>query len=231
MSIPSDHPAIDVSAFAAVTADIARTLESPGIAEQRIRHALMLARTIIPYDRAALLCARVQQWPRLIVVPAVEGDELQQFRVRVEQLWLRVLGTDIIRDSPIEQTIRIALPVVGGDAVTGMLLFEHIGRAEYGAHHLLMMSAVASQIGSYMSLVRESHQAPESPVPDVAATTGHEQPREVPLRCPQCDQLNGVPYRARTIADAPHLISLGVRCRGCHHEWNEDVPTAAASFT
>jgi signal transduction histidine kinase len=151
------EPASELALFATVTADIARTLESPDDAEERIRHVLRLARQLIPYDRCALLRLDHAGRRTSVIVPDGQGPA----RAGIERLLdglLELMATDEVRPSPIDGAARLALPIVGDGHVIGVLLAEGDTSVEYETHHVRFLSSIASQLGSYLALGR-LHQA------------------------------------------------------------------------
>lgn len=44
-----------------------------------------------------------------------------------------------------------------------------------------------------------------------------------PMRCPACDQVEGMPFMAATVIEGD-VIRVGMRCRKCDHEWRFDMP-------
>jgi GAF domain-containing protein len=221
----------DGTRIAALTAAIARALESPSDIDERIAHVLLLARDLVPYDRCALLRVESAGAHKVVAIPAGDGEHTFAMERRLEELWLMLLGLDGKRRPPRLATSRIALPIVAADAIIGVLLVEQEGDA-YLPRHVQLMSAIASQLGGYLSLLRLSHQdVGEDTLSASLVIDEREQPeggradQSVPFSCPSCHNDAGFPYRARTKVGSATLLSLGNRCRACGHEWEQDVRT------
>jgi hypothetical protein len=221
----------DGTRIAALTAAIARALESPSDVDDRIAHVLLLARDLVPYDRCALLRVESAGAHKVIAVPPAAGDDTLAMRRRLEELWLMLLGLDGKRRPPGLAASRIALPIVAADAIIGVLLVEKEGDA-YLPRHVQLLSAIASQLGGYLSLLRLSHQDVSEDtrnasllIDDRDQPEGDPAGQSVPFSCPGCHNDAGFPYRARTKVGSATLLSLGNRCRACGHEWEQDVRT------
>ena len=151
------EPASELALFATVTADIARTLESPVEAEDRIRHVLRLARQLIPYDRCALLRLDHTGRRTTVIVAGGLGPDRDHLE-RVLDGLLELMSGDEVQPRPIHGAARLALPIVGDGHVIGVLLAERDTPMEYETHHVRFLASIASQLGSYLALGR-LHQA------------------------------------------------------------------------
>jgi hypothetical protein len=224
----SDHT---VARFAAITADIARTLESPAGVDERIHHALSLMWEVVPFDACGLLRVDSTGATHVITAPA-RSVPVAAFEHRLLQIWMLLQGEGGTPALPIAATTRIALPVAGEDTTLGVLLVEREGGDPYLPHHVRMISAVAAQFGGYLSLLKLADDQRDasllvSNVDAIAVDTADDGAQSVPLSCPQCRTMSGYPYRARTKVGNAGVLSVGSRCRECRHEWEADMRTNA----
>jgi signal transduction histidine kinase len=150
----------DVGRFAAVVADIARTLESPQDAGPRIEHVLGLVSGLVPCDRCAFYTRAGGREPALTVVPAAGPDERARLAQFLDEM-MRFMDGDVNRRRTFDSRIHLALPVIGLDEILGVLLVDRAGGEEYEPHHLQLLSAIGSQLGSYLTMVRLHHETVE----------------------------------------------------------------------
>jgi signal transduction histidine kinase len=139
--------------FAGVVADIARALESPRDADARLRHVLGMVRQLVPCDRCALYRRDTDGGGALLVVPDVPAHDRSRLAVFLGKT-LTYLDGDESTPRPFDARIRAALPVIGADEILGVLLVDREHREEYEPHHLRLLSAVCSQLGAYLTMVR-----------------------------------------------------------------------------
>lgn len=140
----------DVQQVAAAVADIARTLESPKDLDMRTRRVLELVGTLVPYDRCVLL-KRLPGRDLILAVPSLREEST--VRPLLVNLLQYIEGAT---DQPwhFSSAAHLALPVIGLDQVIGVLLVERNDSAAYEPHHLRLLSAVVSQLGGYLTMVR-----------------------------------------------------------------------------
>ncbi len=146
------------SHFAGVIADIARTLEAPTDAEARIAHVLSLVRTLVPCDRCALYARHTGEPTMLAVVPELPADERAEVVALLDEV-LRVMTGEQAARRTFDARTHLALPVIGLDEIFGALLVDRDGAGEYATHHVRLLSAVASQLGAYLTIERLHRQA------------------------------------------------------------------------
>ena len=209
---------------AAVTAEISRTLESAAGADERIRRALTLTRSLVPFDRCGVLYAEVEGDAAVIEVSA--GGRSTALARRLQQLWA-VLQCGGACDVSPSASPRIALPLVRENDIIGLLLVERDGDEAYRVEHVRLLSTVACQLASYLSLVRPARLVDADDRELVAdGARGAQSP--VPLECPQCGARAGLPYRARTKIGTARMIVVSSRCGDCGHDWQQDLYTASS---
>lgn len=143
----------ELAVFASVTAEIARTLESPVNPDDRIQHVLALARRLIPYDRCALLRLDAHGQRTIVVAPDTAPEAVAP---RLEGLLQLMAAEDESASPPPSPhgAARLALPVTADGHVIGVLLVEHDALGHYEPHHVRLLSSIASQLGCYLALAR-----------------------------------------------------------------------------
>ena len=134
----------------ATLAEIATVLESPRDLPVRVRRVLALLAKLVPYTRCAVLIRGADEH-KLIVVPDAQDNGALHAYLTTSLLFLDGKG---MRPEPLEDGERLALPVVGLDQIIGVLVVEHSRNETYEPRHLRLLSAVASQLGSYLTLAR-----------------------------------------------------------------------------
>ena len=160
---PDDDDAPDVGRFAAAVADIARALESPHDADARIAHVLTLVRRVVPCDRCALYRRNADGDPGIIVAPVVPAAERNRLAGLLQSI-LQVMDGEAEHPRPFESRAHLALPIVGGEAMLGVLFVDCDREEEYAPYHLRLLSAVASQLGAYLMMQRLHHETAQQAV-------------------------------------------------------------------
>jgi signal transduction histidine kinase len=146
--------------FAGTLAEIARALESPLEADSRIQHVLGLVRTLVPCDRCALFTRPATHACAVAIVPEVPQAERARLTEFLQSV-LQFMDGDDTRSRTIDSRAHLALPVIGLDEILGVLLVDRDRGEEYEPHHLRLLSAVCSQLGAYLTMVRLYHEAAE----------------------------------------------------------------------
>lgn len=131
-------------------AEMAAVLESPRDLPVRVRRVLTLLAKLVPYTRCALLM-RGPDEHKVIAVPESHDNGALQTYLLTSLLFLDGKGR---RPEPPTDGERLALPVVGLNQIIGVLVTEHSRSGAYEPRHLRLLSAVASQLGSYLTLAR-----------------------------------------------------------------------------
>jgi signal transduction histidine kinase len=137
-----------------VLSEIAHALETSDHREARVVRALTLARDIVPARQCALL--EVQgDVSRIYLSPGAVNGERERLEQRLGALYRLVAGGDQAGRSP-DALPALALPVMGLDEIIGVIRVEPDGAAGagYDARHLRLLSVIAAQLGSYLSMVR-----------------------------------------------------------------------------
>jgi signal transduction histidine kinase len=142
-SAPADH-------LVATLADIAAVLESPRDLSVRVARALELLGKLVPYCRCAVL-KRGADEHTVIAVPVGSDNVALQAYLTASLLFLEGKGA---RPAPLKDGARLALPIIGLEQIIGVLVVEHPRADAYEPRHLRLLSAVSSQLGSYLTLAR-----------------------------------------------------------------------------
>lgn len=139
--------------FIGVFADIAQTLESPHDPLARLSRVLTLVRKLVPCDRCALYSRRAGDHPTLAVAPPLPVAERNELAAFLDGL-LRFMEGERAERPIFDSAAHLALPVIGLDEMLGVLLVDRDSQDEYAPHHLRLLSAVASQLGAYLTIER-----------------------------------------------------------------------------
>jgi signal transduction histidine kinase len=131
-------------------AEVAAVLESPRDLTVRVARALELLGKLVPYCRCAVLMRGADDHT-VIAVPAAPDNVALQAYLTASLLFLEGKGR---RPEPLKDGARLALPIIGLEQIIGVLVVEHSRADAYEPQHLRLLSAVASQLGSYLTLAR-----------------------------------------------------------------------------
>lgn len=149
MEMDTQRPTVS-DRLVSTLAEIATVLESPRDLPVRVRRVLTLLAKLVPYTRCAVLLRGVDEH-KVIVVPETQDNGTLHAYLTTSLLFLDGKGK---RPEPLKDGERLALPVVGLDQIIGVLVVEHSRSEAYEPRHLRLLSAVASQLGSYLTLAR-----------------------------------------------------------------------------
>ena len=159
VSLPA-HNSADLGQVIGLVADIARTLESPHEAEARIAHVLGLVRQLVPCDRCALCTRPGNRECALAVVPEASPADRASVGEFLHGI-LRFMDGHDGGSRRFDSRTHLALPVIGQEEILGVLLVDREHGEEYEPHHLRLLSAVCSQLGAYLTMVRLHHESTE----------------------------------------------------------------------
>ena len=151
---------------ARVLYDITQGFDSPHDPEPRLRRALGLLRSIVPYDRCALMETSAGGPGRIIVAPDSPEESERLSRVLTRLLTIltaeapppppppppppaRWLPEDVAHLVPCAS--HLAVPLVGLDRVLGVLFVSHPDIDAYADDDLRLLSIVGSQIAAYLT--------------------------------------------------------------------------------
>jgi signal transduction histidine kinase/ActR/RegA family two-component response regulator len=154
---PRPQAPTSLGSVARVLYDITQGFDSPRDPEPRLRRALALLRSIVPYDRCALLETSMAGAERFIVEPdspeerEVLSPVLTRFLagLRPEPPGARWLPEDVAHLVPCASHLAVLL--VGLDRVLGVLFVSHPEVDAYSDDDLRLLSIVGSQIAAYLT--------------------------------------------------------------------------------
>ena len=136
--------------------DMTQLLESADGADERVRRVLELLRHLVPYERCALLEARVGQEPRVVMVPGASPDERATLTATLIGIFGQLVDANARAGVPAARpkaVPHLAVPLVGLDQVIG-ILFVSSPVEEYTEVHLRALSVVAASLAAYLTTLR-----------------------------------------------------------------------------
>lgn len=148
-------------------AEIAHTLESGEDAPARIGRVLEILRSLIPYDRCALLDARAGFEAHLRVVPEAAPPQHDELAKRLKG-FLRLLDdreqARRQEDHPALKaraagSSHLALPLLSLEQVVGVLFVERDQGGIYDEESLSLLWVVAAQIANYLTTLCQQETA------------------------------------------------------------------------
>ena len=136
-------------------ADIAQLLESAEGAGERVRRALELVGTLVPYDQCAVLEAQPGEDPHVVVVPEVPPRERVLLTATLVDLFGQLVDSQARVAAPQARPrgVHLAVPLVGLDEVLG-LLFVRSSAGPYTEEHLGALSVIAAKLAAYFTMLR-----------------------------------------------------------------------------
>ena len=162
--MPRTPASRSLRSVARVLYDITQGFDSPHDPEPRLRRALGLLRSIVPYDRCALLETSAGGPGRIIVAP--DSPEESERLSRVLTRLLTILAAEVPPPPPppppaswlpedvahlVPCASHLAVPLVGLDRVLGVLFVSHPDMNAYADDDLRLLSIVGSQIAAYLT--------------------------------------------------------------------------------
>jgi signal transduction histidine kinase len=145
----SDRDQRSSAQIARVLAEIARLLESPDNQDERLHCVLKAVGELVPYQSCALLIERSDE-ATLLAMPEPAANSRPALQSSLWRLLHAMKGNGETVSSSIEAN-RLVLPVIAADRVIGLLRVE--GGEAYELEDVQLLSAVASQLGTYLTMV------------------------------------------------------------------------------
>jgi len=145
---------------------IAQLLESADDSEARVTRVLGRLRSLVPYERCAVLEAVSGGESRLITAPETAPDERARLELATQTLFFRLAAQQGRADEEPSATgaTHLAVPLVGLGSVVGVLFVDRAEGA-YDEQHLRALSVIAAQLAAHFSMLhafrRESQRALE----------------------------------------------------------------------
>jgi signal transduction histidine kinase/ActR/RegA family two-component response regulator len=147
--------------FSLVLYDIAQVLESAEDSEARVIHVLERLRSLVPYERCALLEVLPGSQPRLITPPHTPVTEHAGLMATISALRQRMLEEYAqASDVATKPKTHLAVPLVGLSEVIGVLFVQRTD-GNYRERHVRRLSVVAAKLASYLSLLHADTLAAE----------------------------------------------------------------------
>jgi diguanylate cyclase len=133
--------------------DIAQLLESADASEARVMRALTRLRSLVPYERCAVLDAAAERAPRLFTPAETPPLDREALEVATLSLFRRLAAQPARSAEALTISgMHLAVPLVGLDSVIGVLLVERVEGA-YDEQHLRALSVVAAKLAAYFSML------------------------------------------------------------------------------
>jgi signal transduction histidine kinase/ActR/RegA family two-component response regulator len=135
--------------------DIAQLLESADGSEERVIRVLELLRSLVPYERCAVLEAQPGRAPRLVTAPGTPPLEREELTATTTALLDRLVE-EYAHAAPVPLRVtnaHLALPLVGLGEVIGVL-YVRGAEGAYGEGHVRALSVVAANLAAYFSMLR-----------------------------------------------------------------------------
>jgi len=135
--------------------DIAQVLESAEDSEARVTRVLEHLRSLVPYERCAVLEALPGREPRLVTAPGTPPAERAALTATTTALLGRLAQEHghAAAGPPRPTGTHLAVPLVGLDDVIGVL-FVHSADSAYEESHVRALSVVAAKLAAYLTMVR-----------------------------------------------------------------------------
>src|SRR5688572_4403174 len=134
--------------------DIAQVLESADDSEARVMRVLERLRSLVPYERCAVLEALPGCEPRLVMAPETPPLQRSELMATTPALLARLVeehGNP--GEAPSMPGMHLAVPLVGLDEVVGVL-FVRDPESAYEERHVRALSVVAAKLAAYLTMVR-----------------------------------------------------------------------------
>jgi signal transduction histidine kinase len=155
------HDVVRRDPFSLVLYDIAQVLESAEDSEARVIHVLERLRSLVPYERCAVLEVLPGREPRLITPPQTPASEHAGLTATLSALRQRLIGEQAqAPEVPSTPRTHLAVPLVGLAEVIGVLFVQRAD-GTYRERHVRRLSVVAAKLASYLSLLHAGTLAAE----------------------------------------------------------------------
>lgn len=142
---------VDDDSLSGAFYDIAQLLESAEDSEARVVRVLQLLRSLVPYERCAVLEALPGGERRLVTLEDTPPAERDRLVAVTTALLGRLVAAKEHAAEPLSTSgLHIAVPLVGMDEVVGVLFVEG---AAYAEAHVRRLSVVAAKLAAYLSLL------------------------------------------------------------------------------
>jgi len=141
---------MDSSQTASTFAEIAHLLESEESRDARVHRLLELLDRLVPNECCALLVGPSKN-AHLFIIPDAPATTRAALQSSLSNMLHVMEGNREIKPSGAGSG-HLVLPVIGADRIIGVLQVER--HDTYDLHHVQLLSAVASQLGVYLAMVK-----------------------------------------------------------------------------
>jgi signal transduction histidine kinase/CheY-like chemotaxis protein len=135
--------------------DIARLLESAEDPVARVAQVLERLRSLVPYERCALLAALPGSDPRLLTAPGTPARDEPSLEATITDLRGRLVAQRGRPTTTTQAAGHLAVPLVGLDEVVGVL-YVRAADGVYEEQHVHALSIVAAKLAAYLTMVDAS---------------------------------------------------------------------------
>ena len=144
--IALDSDVVDEDLLSSAFYDIAQLLESGEDSEARVIRVLERLRSLVPYERCAVLETELGGAPRLVTLEETPAAERHRLATLTTALLDRLIVANDHALEPLSTPgSHIAVPLVGMDQVVGVLFVEG---AVYSEAHVRRLSVVAAKLAA-----------------------------------------------------------------------------------
>jgi signal transduction histidine kinase/ActR/RegA family two-component response regulator len=134
--------------------DISQLLASAEDSDARVVRVLERLRTLVGYERSAVLEVVPGREPRLIVAASTPPEERAALTATISALLHRLSEErEPSAEGPSQHGMHLAVPLVGVDELVGVLYVQGPPGA-YGERHVRRLSVIAAKLAAYLSLLR-----------------------------------------------------------------------------
>jgi signal transduction histidine kinase/CheY-like chemotaxis protein len=136
--------------------DIAQLLESAEDSEARVSRVLDRLRSIVPYERCAVLQSLPGGDALLLTAPETPAAERAELTATLSVFLGQLVGEQGRAPKPSSSPgMHLAVPLVALEEIVG-ILFVYRTDGGYGERHVRALSVVAAKLGAYFSMLRAS---------------------------------------------------------------------------
>jgi signal transduction histidine kinase len=131
---------------------IAQLLGTAKDSEARVVRVLEQLRSLVPYERCAVLQAQPGSEPRLLTLAGATEAERLELTLETTRLLASYLEEGRVPEPLASGNAQLTVPLSGLDEVVGVLFVS--GTSAYDELHVLRLSVVAAQLGAYLAMLQ-----------------------------------------------------------------------------
>jgi signal transduction histidine kinase/ActR/RegA family two-component response regulator len=133
--------------------DITQLLESAEGSKARVMRVLERLRSLVPYERCAVLHVSPGSEPLLIAAPGLQPAEKAELAALIHTLFHRLGERQGAVQEASSACTRLAVPLIGLDSLVGVLFVDR-PEGSYDEQHLRLLSVVAAELAAYFSMLQ-----------------------------------------------------------------------------